>query len=1771
MAMLACLLAGLLPQQATAQTLMSSLPKPQNLECAWKNAQKTMINCRFDKGDSSEWNSKFKHFIVRATAVPPGGIGPTYDYDYFYGATNGYYEISELKADLQAWDMTLTVESVYDNSGQEVKSDYARVTFHPSSTTVKDLTPTQTTSSSTTTPTNTTSTLTKTGVSIKSDGKVELTFPESSSGGVSISVFRRMADNSSLLIGNPITYTISDSALQTQITYNNNGTVTATIPRRYLTDKSGASPVIFENGDKYFFEANGLHSDDITYQGPASDGSSSCLAVEKTCPLETPKITKANDYYVLEFGEGIPNGDGSKEEAGRYRIRIFGVDDASRALAEGQASKMSSMEGAPDWDNAADDKFTVFLRNADFAKTYTFDATIIQKKTDTISQYADWPDATRTLRFTVSAAAANDLTIQNLDTGATTAPAAVNKVELTENTTDRTITAKWDAVSGADDYEVSIIYAQPANTGEGSGQNFTKKGTTKGTSYSISAYAGTQYNITVRARKSQLYSPSTSSGITTTVKQTSFTADEIAALSLPKATLDNVTEGQTATATFNTVDGSTSNIQVLKAEVKWTAVTIDNPSFSNYRVFWRKQEASPVDWKYAAQVAVPKDVTTYTITAINPNTTYEYMVSAEFLTKTENGDAASSTFKSITDVKTFKTGDVPTATFSTSYSNEYKAALKRQRVGAGSNGDAITFSPTNLAQSMVIHPVLLNADGSKTLGADLFANIKNNLVKQPSDNNIDGIVNADGEWYANISIPASVASKMIGLAFGGSGSHHSSQTGYDEAIYVMKYKGGAKYGACDDGTGSPECALVDNNGNLKPTPTIFIPTATLIASPHVQMETLKLDPIGGTRSSSEGITIEYAHQLVGLPVHLNFNVQAFSTSAAEITNLSLKAAQESQDSNVLDGFTSSGKVNLTFEARNATKCYVRENEGAWTELTCANITGNQTVPYTLKTTSAGDVRLQLKIDSASGSQESNTLTVKLDTTLPTVTLSGFPTSWASKAVSDLSVSCAAGSSSCKQLRLVQTNKLSENQTCGDLQTVAPSELSVAAVCSASNNNCKDLSFESEPGAQKTYICAVAQNNSGKFAFSQKYELKVDTKIPEVLANLKDLIASGAATFTKEASITIHVNPVTLGPSGLATCQVAGDITSPVSCTANGGDYNVNLTGDSGSKKITVSATNNAGKAGVKELNIIRDATAPVFVSGSAIKISNKTTNGAATLQPAPAQDSYLDRVELTVHASHDTNFVLPSSVLASIPSDVRVQGNKLTILANETGELAPTYVTTGLSLQNLPVDANGQAISYTVEEKAFDKAGNGASETKTVQFTLRDVVSTETITITSGSVALSGEVDSSTIPVTGLVFSSGPVFYTTTENSTESAKSAFNNFVFLPAGAHTGVTVKFYDSQNRQIGNAFGPFNVTVKSAGATMTLDGAQVVRVKDATYALKATSIASTDDKVTYKISKNGVQVTTGERLKTNYASAFDLSTIELAENARTEVFVTITDAAGKNTIYQKTLIRDTRAPEVKDFQTSTTNNTPTWTFTAQDELEGTVQELKARAIDLTSGEASTEMVIPVVPGGSYTFNSSQLSLRPGHEYVLDVTAKDALGNSITERSPQPVVLARNNVDMLDMLQKGITVDGSVVNTERLRVTLTNTSDSTFRYQAELPRGKQVIFKDILEKGQHTGTSAKWTKLPVGVYQARLETVGANTTGTQNVNFVVEPYYADNTGDLNGDGRVGMSDEVIYKLAQNNGKYAGSDNALATLRGAIDSKLAQSIMADLREYLRR
>lgn len=871
-----------------------------------------------------------------------------------------------------------------------------------------------------------------------------------------------------------------------------------------------------------------------------------------------------------------------------------------------------------------------------------------------------------------------------------------------------------------------------------------------------------------------------------------------------------------------------------------------------------------------------------------------------------------------------------------------------------------------------------------------------------------------------------------------------------------------------------------------------------------------------------------------------------------------------------DGFVTGKQLTFVFTAdddKDLSKCTVDYGKG---EKDIACVKGQNESPFILgDDVPTGEVTFKLTAIDGSNKRTTQMKTYVFDQTMPVFSSnvsSGFVAS-----LTNLQLSCTdVNGSGCAsmQYKVGAIGGACANEVNGWVDVPA-NQLNLFTLPSIPEN--------------ATAMCARGRDLAGNFNEGKKIPLNVDTQIPEVTlepvldANLK---VHNGILFTSKEEISLRLTEVSAGVSGIASCDITGDLVSvsdldKTKCTATNGVMKIKLNAGEGLKSLVMKVKNGAGKEGVKQIDVHRDTAVPQFEANTAIAANpSMETNGDGTVQiiPAASKDNVaVALLELSLSANGKSVNLTQDMLVTSVPG-VNILNNKVVISADATGNFHAEVWKSGIQIKKLPTIGTGGSPAYNVEQRVFDKAGNSSAEAKSKSFAFSQTTNTDPITVTGGSVQVPATLESNTLPL-NITFSASPVYYTVTENAVESSKVLFGSSIFLPTGDRT-ISIKFYDGQNRQIGTTYGPYTVKVVPKGALVTFQGGDIERTKEVNATLAISSIVSAAEKVTYKVMKDGVQVATGERNKQDYASALSLPATALTPNTVNDFTVVVTDPAGNVTSYKKSIVHDTKAPEVKNVQGQLgTDQVIRFAFSIDDLGNTPLSSVKARLIDVTTGQYTELNQVPLANGAGkdYTVGFTAIAPRPGHEYIVAVQTEDALGNKSEEvRSAATVTKPKSALDLLDMFQKSIAVDSSIVNTDRVKVTLSN--GKNVQYVAEMPRGKAIVFRDLLSAGQNEKrNNQKETKLPVGAYNMTIETVGASVKKQQVIGgYIVDPYYTDTNGDLNGDGFLGMADRELFLAAKKANKYSTTDSSVVTLTNSIDSLLRSNLLSNVVNYLR-
>ncbi|PIV90620.1 hypothetical protein COW46_02250 [Candidatus Gracilibacteria bacterium CG17_big_fil_post_rev_8_21_14_2_50_48_13] len=604
---------------------------------------------------------------------------------------------------------------------------------------------------------------------------------------------------------------------------------------------------------------------------------------------------------------------------------------------------------------------------------------------------------------------------------------------------------------------------------------------------------------------------------------------------------------------------------------------------------------------------------------------------------------------------------------------------------------------------------------------------------------------------------------------------------------------------------------------------------------------------------------------------------------------------------------------------------------------------------------------------------------------------------------------------------------------------------------------------------------------------------------------------------------------------------------------NTGTYNVDLVDDN-IYNVTVSVTDNAAARNQVSYSfrIVKDRSNPDLrliprVAGTELTLFGSAPGEEAILQTKSDTveiealvDGELEPVEMTL--TLDGNTIDTRAAVPTLGTAPYTQGFIYTLsnLADET--VHPIVVTVR--------DRSGRMSTQQLQIRRDNQAPNISG---TVAFATNASSNVNPVPLTAG------------LSVTDFT----QVFYRIVEDGNMSDPFAFTgNAVTLSEGMHTALQLVFEDALgNRSAllnpltnGETSYYIDTQIPTFTATMTPN---VARTNAGNVVLALSNIVDASPKVRVLITRNNQNVVSEDLLETAYAAGKEY-TVALDPEQDNTITVTLRDDANNDSAVQTfTIQHDSRGPEVTNVvgALAADNLSASWTFDVADQLDPSLQLVRVLYQDLTTGVV-TSSTLDLSTAPNFTFEAS--SLRGGHEYRLVILAEDTLGNQTTLPTPS-LTPAQNPLDALDPLENGPALDPSITG-DTITVTISNTTrGGDINYVAEnLPRGTHVILRDVLENGVNTTTNTQLTRLPAGEYTM---TIVDNLGNEQVIDpFIVEPYYLDVTGDVNGDGfGGGISDHKILSAAEAAGNIYTNDAAvqdrLTSIKTVIETNIATRI----------
>ncbi|MFN7160758.1 MAG: Ig-like domain-containing protein [Candidatus Gracilibacteria bacterium] len=210
-------------------------------------------------------------------------------------------------------------------------------------------------------------------------------------------------------------------------------------------------------------------------------------------------------------------------------------------------------------------------------------------------------------------------------------------------------------------------------------------------------------------------------------------------------------------------------------------------------------------------------------------------------------------------------------------------------------------------------------------------------------------------------------------------------------------------------------------------------------------------------------------------------------------------------------------------------------------------------------------------------------------------------------------------------------------------------------------------------------------------------------------------------------------------------------------------------------------------------------------------------------------------------------------------------------------------------------------------------------------------------------------------------------------------------------------------------------------------------------------------------------------------------------------------------------------------------------------------------APVVTIKNGSMAVVSSLPMtqVPNQSkqYEFQKTNITLTQNHLNILTVYIKDFAGNTYTETF---TILQDPNADSAALINQNPLIKEISIPWQNdptvTQVQASITGDNGINYSATLPKTSTVTWEDIIK----AATNNTQNKLPLGTYTLIIEPVTTNTSIQPSKiveTIVIDPYYFDAAGDLNGDGfGGGLTDHKLFIMAQIAGIYIHALSANAS-----------------------
>jgi len=305
----------------------------------------------------------------------------------------------------------------------------------------------------------------------------------------------------------------------------------------------------------------------------------------------------------------------------------------------------------------------------------------------------------------------------------------------------------------------------------------------------------------------------------------------------------------------------------------------------------------------------------------------------------------------------------------------------------------------------------------------------------------------------------------------------------------------------------------------------------------------------------EGLTMQANVTALGTEENVTYDTLPINSSITTIDaappTTSATAVKSDGSSYTFNTWTNSNYVNVTLSCSDGgSGCSVTQY-CTDTANTCTPST-TYTAGQKIQITTEGISYIRYRSNDTAGNLETiNSQTIKIDTTPPTVSVTGAPSNWQNTSAT-AGVSCSDSGAGCN----ASTYRL---------------YISTSQITSCPNDYSNYTLTSPQTISQHSWVCAAAKDNVSNIGFSSPVEFKVDQALPTVSLSLSaDRIYIGnSITVNCSASSTAGIQSISVSSDdGTSICSAS----STDSCA---GTYKPTTIG---AKTITCSVTNNAGSS-----------------------------------------------------------------------------------------------------------------------------------------------------------------------------------------------------------------------------------------------------------------------------------------------------------------------------------------------------------------------------------------------------------------------------------------------------------------------------------------------------------------------------------------------------------------------------------------------------------------